>query len=182
VSALRSRTGLTSVATPGVSFAAFCASALTTAIRSGAARVDVAAAATCERAIDGSLQGCAWVDRIDAPAPVECEGFIHGLRGEGASCRSSLECVDGLRCHGVGPTAVGRCGRPRADGEACGAAVDPLVAYARQDRVDRVHPECTGFCADHVCAARAPRGGTCRATVGCAADDVCVGGRCAAPP
>ena len=168
--------------TPGVSFAAFCTSALTSAIRSGAARVDTAAAATCESAIDRSLQGCDWVGPIDAPVPLECDGFIHGLRGEGASCRSSLECVEGLRCHGVGPTAVGRCGHPRADGEACGVAVDPLVAYARQDRVERAHPECTGFCSDHVCAARAPRGGACRATVGCTAEDVCVDRRCAAPP
>ena len=168
--------------TPGVSFAAFCTSALTAATRSGAVRVDAAAAGTCIGAIDRSLQGCDWVGPVDPPAPLECDGFIHGLRGEGASCRSSLECVDGLRCHGVAPTAVGRCGRPRADGEACGVAVNPLVAYARQDRVDRAHPECSGFCADHLCAPRAPRGGACRATVGCTAADVCVGGRCVAPP
>jgi hypothetical protein len=168
--------------TPGVSFAGLCTSALTAAMRSGAVRVDPVAAATCGTAIDRALQGCDWVGAVDPPVPLECDGFVRGLRGDGASCRSSLECVEGLRCHGVGPTSVGRCGRPRADGDACGVAVDPLVAYARQDRVDTRHPECTGFCADHRCAARAPRGGACRATVGCSADDVCVGGHCVAPP
>ena len=168
--------------TPGVSFAVLCTSALTSAIRSGAARLDASAAATCAGAIDSSLQGCDWAAGVDPPAPLECDGFVHGLLGDGATCRSSLECIEGLRCHGVGPTSVGRCGRPHDDGAACDVGVDSLVAYARQDRVDRAHPECSGFCSDHRCAARAPRGGVCRASIGCAAGDVCAGGRCAASP
>jgi hypothetical protein len=177
----RERRAICKGTTPGVSFAGLCTSALSAAIRSDAVHVDAAAASVCARAIDRSLGACDTIGLVDGPAPAECNGFVHGLLREGAKCRSSLECIEGLRCQGVGPTSVGHCGRPLPDGAACGVAVDALVTYVRQDRVDQAHPECSGFCSDHRCSPRAPRGGACRATVGCSAGDICASGRCAAP-
>ena len=42
-------------------------------------------------------------------------------------CRSSLECAEGARCNGAGPTTPGKCGPPKANGLPCGGATDRLV-------------------------------------------------------
>jgi len=164
---------------PGVSFGAVCAGALTSSLRSRALALDGAAVDACAAAVETQLRDCAKLAPLDPPPPAQCQGIVRGLRGEGATCRSSLECAEDLRCRGVSPTSVGTCARGLPDGVPCGLAVDPLAAYTRQD-LDRSHPECAGFCSDRRCAPRAARGGACRATIGCEATDVCVGGRCVA--
>jgi hypothetical protein len=163
----------------GISFAGVCASALTSSMRSGGLVIERSAVDACAAAVEGQLRDCNKLGLLDPQPPPECQDLARGLRTEGATCRSSLECAGTLRCRGVSPTSVGTCTRALPDGAACGLAMDPLAAYTRQE-TDRSHPECLGFCSDHRCAPRAARGGACRATIGCGAADVCVGGHCVA--
>jgi hypothetical protein len=81
-----------------------------------------------------------------------------------------------MRCHGVGPTDAGRCAPPGDDGAICGASVDSLVTYTRQE----APAECKGFCNRRKCMPRVAQGDACTASVECAEGLACVNKKCAA--
>ncbi|MCC6559434.1 MAG: hypothetical protein IT372_41470 [Polyangiaceae bacterium] len=161
-----------------------CARMLSYALRSGALTLAPEDAARCEEAIAGAHEGCDWVGPGAPPVPAACLGILHGTLGEGARCRSSLECRGDMRCHGLGPTEAGTCGPPRRAGAGCGSGVDPLAGYARQIDADAAHPPCTGYCALRRCADPVPAGGACVSSAACGPGALCTAGKCVpgAPP
>ncbi|XXY53826.1 hypothetical protein WME91_22075 [Sorangium sp. So ce269] len=167
----------------GVGFhaAAECARALSFAVRARAVTLSSDEVTRCVEAMDRSLEGCDWVSPLAAPVPPACEGIVRGALGEGARCRSSLECVDGLRCEGAGPTHAGSCRPPRAAGP-CGLSVDVLAVVTRQPRYVDAHPECRGHCAGRACADDVPLGGRCEAHAACGRGRRCVDARCSEAP
>ena len=163
--------------TPSIVFTSECNRTLTAAVHFKAVALESAEVDRCIEAMGRAYDGCEWVGPWPPEMPAECEGIIHGVLAKDARCRSSLECAEGLRCQGAGPTSAGRCGPPRPDGSACGAAVDPLVAFAKQTNANVAHPECTGYC-DHLrCDALVPMGGVCRVNAQCA-NGGCAAGKC----
>ncbi|WP_437830130.1 hypothetical protein [Sorangium sp. So ce1153] len=165
----------------GFHAAAECARSLSFALRAGAVTLSSDEVSRCVEAMDRSLEGCDWVSPLAAPVPPACEGIVRGALGEGARCRSSLECVDGLRCEGAGPTDAGSCRPPRAAGP-CGLSVDALAAVTRQSRYADAHPECGGHCAGRACADDVPLGGRCEAHAACGRGRRCVDARCSEAP
>ncbi|WP_437732287.1 hypothetical protein [Sorangium sp. So ce1335] len=165
----------------GFHAAAECARALSSAARAKAVTLAPEDVARCVEAMERSLEGCDWVAPIAAPVPPACEGIVRGALPEGARCRSSLECVDGLRCDGAGPTDAGICRVPRATGP-CGLSVDALAAVTRQTRHADAHPECRGHCAGRACADDVPLGGRCEAHAACGRGRRCIDGRCSDAP
>lgn len=161
----------------GSSLARECTRNLSGAVQLKAVTLDPADIDRCIAAVERSLDGCDWVAPLAAssPAPSACDGVVKGVLGAGATCRSSMECAAGLRCHDVGPTAVGRCGAPREAGP-CGGSVDALTTYVRDEGVDRAHPECTGVCNKRRCEAFVKVGGDCTSTLQCGPDAVCANG------
>ncbi|MGK4001952.1 hypothetical protein WMF31_04970 [Sorangium sp. So ce1036] len=143
---------------------AACTRALSFAVRAGAVTLSPDDVSRCVAAMARSLEGCGWVSPLAAAVPPACEGIVRGTLGVGARCRSSLECVDGLRCDGAGPTDAGACRAPRAVGP-CGRSVDALAAVTRQTRFAEAHPECRGHCAGRACADGAPPGAARGSTV-----------------
>jgi hypothetical protein len=152
---------------------------LTAAVSSKAASLDAAEVDLCVAAMQKTHEGCDWIGPFPPETPAACQGIVHGSVQAGSPCRSSLECVKGLRCHGVGPTAGGVCGPARADGQACGAAVDALAVFAKQKAdLESVHPECTGYCDRLRCAHRGAMGEACKTEAQCD-DGGCAAGKCA---
>jgi hypothetical protein len=163
---------------PGIVFTSECERTLTAAVRFSAVSLDPGAVERCVAAMEKAYDGCEWVGPWPPEAPSECQGIVRGNLAAGARCRSSLECVDGLRCQGSGPTSPGVCRPARKDGESCGAAVDALASFTKQAHFDALHPECTGYC-DHLrCATPVPMGGACRFGDQCI-DGGCASGKCA---
>ncbi|MDF2695350.1 MAG: hypothetical protein K0S65_3733 [Labilithrix sp.] len=155
--------------TPGIVVTTECARTLSAALRSKAVELAESAVDGCVAAFERSLEGCDWVGPFPPGPPKECQGIVKGLLGEGAKCRSSLECMGSLRCAGVGPTTPGKCSTARAIGELCGGTTDTLATYVRQNDLDKQHPECaTGHCIKHRCAMPIPAGGVCHVTLDCA--------------
>ncbi|WP_437810354.1 hypothetical protein [Sorangium sp. So ce1078] len=158
-----------------------CTRALSFAARAKAVTLSADEVGRCVEAMERSLEGCDWISPLAAPVPPACEGIVRGALGEGARCRSSLECVDGLRCDGAGPTDAGVCRAPRAAGP-CGLSVDALAAVTRQARYAEAHPECRGHCAGRACADDVPPGGRCEAHADCGRGRRCVDARCSEAP
>ena len=157
-----------------------CERMLTAAVGTKAASLDAAEVELCAAAMQKAYEGCDWVGPFSPETPAECQGVVHGALNAGAVCRSSLECAKGLRCHGVGPTTVGVCGPARADGQACGAAVDTLAVFVKQQAtLESAHPDCTGHCDRLRCAPLLAPGEACRSGAQCA-DGACSTGKCAA--
>ncbi len=167
-------------ATPGIVMTSECTRTLSAALATRAVTLDPVAVDRCLAAFERTLEGCDWVGPFAPGPPAECQGIVEGTLAEGATCRSSLECAGSLRCHGAGPTSPGKCGRPKADGELCGASVDTLATYVRQSDVDRLHPECKERCTKHRCAPAAVEGATCATTAECNDGLQCIAGPTAA--
>jgi hypothetical protein len=163
----------------GVVVTGECERTLTAAVSSKAVSLDAVEVDRCATAMQRAHEGCDWIGPFPPETPAECQGIIHGSLETGAACRSSLECVKGQRCHGAGPTAGGVCGPARADGQACGSAVDTLAVYAKQQvELESGHQECTGYCDRLRCAHRIALGEACRSGAQCA-DGGCAAGKCA---
>jgi hypothetical protein len=164
---------------PGMVVTSECERMLTSAVASKAVALEATEVDRCATAMEKAHEGCDWIGPFPPETPSECEGLVHGSLPVGARCRSSLECVPGVRCHGVGPTTLGVCGAKHADGQTCGAAVDSLAVFAKQQAyLERAHSECSGYC-DHLrCAPLAPPGEPCRSGSQCA-DGACATGKCA---
>jgi hypothetical protein len=124
-----------------------------------------------------SLDGCDWVTPHAPRLPDSCRRLVHGRVNAGSSCRSSLECVDGLVCWGATPAVAGICAPPGATGASCGRTDDPLATDLRAHGDER-HPECAGFCRQGRCAARVATGSTCATSDQCAAGAHCAAGHC----
>jgi len=155
-----------------------CEHDVTAALGAHAVTLEVAQLAACETAMQAALGGCDWVGPWPPPVPQACDGLLHGTVGKGERCRSSLECQGALRCRDAGPTAPGTCAPAAETGTGCGLAVDALAAFARQDEVERTHPECDGFCERHRCRARQPLGQECVSPSQCGPDRHCAAGKC----
>lgn len=163
----------------GFSLEGECARTLSVALRDKAVTVDPAAVDACAAAMARAHEGCAWVGPAGAPLPAECDGLVRGTLEEGKRCRSSLECVDGLQCQGVGPTDAGQCAKPKAHGNVCALAVDTLASFTRQDSFATRHPECAGHCAYRRCEEFVAVGGDCKTGAQCGPGKLCSGGKCA---
>jgi hypothetical protein len=167
-------------ASPAVVLTSECARTLTAALATKAVTLAAADVDACEQAMRAAFEGCDWVGPFAPEVPAACLGLVKGQVAAGKRCRSSLECAEGLRCHGVGPTTTGRCGAPAASGEKCGGSADPLAGYARQNDLDAHHPECKGWCERTKCADVVVAGGACSLAGACGAGMLCVAGKCAA--
>jgi hypothetical protein len=159
-----------------------CVRVLSFALREKSVSLDPADVDKCVEAGPKATEGCEWVTPFAPRPPPACDGVIKGLLQEGAHCRASLECVDGLRCLGSGPTAPGRCTKPLPRGGPCSHAVDTLASYTGQTTSDARHPECAGYCAQRWCADIVPVGGECSSTVQCGAGRHCIEKKCAEGP
>lgn len=164
---------------PGFSLEGECTRTLSFALREKAVVVDPAAADACVAAMARAHEGCAWVGPMGVPLPAECDGIVRGTLEEGKRCRSSLECVDGLRCQGVGPTDIGQCAKPKARGHVCAIAADTLASSTRQGSFEERHPECAGYCAHRRCEDFVAAGGECKTTAQCGPGKICAAGKCA---
>jgi hypothetical protein len=155
-----------------------CVLTVSAALRSGAVSLDPKAVAACAAAQAKIYDGCAWAGS-QPQIPSQCRELLKGRRKNGEVCRSSLECLEGQTCLGVGPTQAGICGAPKTDGQACRLSVDALASFARDDE-DIHHPECAGFCGHYKCAPRTAPGGACFMASECPGGQHCDGKNCAA--
>jgi len=164
---------------PGSLLTGECVRMLGAALSSGAVKLEAPAVDACVQALEQAHQGCEWIGPQAPPVPSACLGILRGTLASGARCRSSLECAEGQRCHGVGPTDTGVCGPPGAPGQLCALSVDALATYTRQDTLDEAHPECQGHCSKRLCAEPVARGGACVHEGQCAPGLHCAEGKCA---
>jgi hypothetical protein len=166
---------------PGVLLTQECTRNLSGALNAKAVLLSEKDVDGCARAIDSAYQGCDWVGPWNAPAPAACMGIMHGTLDARSQCRSSLECKEGLRCLGVGPTDVGVCGPPPPSGKLCNSAVDTLAVYVRQDQYEEAHPACAGgYCDRNRCEPIQPAGGACKSNPQCGPSARCKDGVCTA--
>lgn len=163
---------------PSFSLASECIRNLSHALRDKAVELDASAVDACVSAMNTAHEGCEWVGPTNVTIPPACDGIVRGTLQEGKTCRSSLECLDGLRCIGVGPTQAGVCRKPLPTGYPCTLAVDTLAALTRQDSLDVRHPECGGYCALRRCQDIVALHGACKTNVACGIGKVCLGGSC----
>ncbi|MEP7126120.1 MAG: hypothetical protein ABJE95_34625 [Byssovorax sp.] len=162
----------------GVAPTVACVRTLTYALGQHAVTVDAAALDRCVEAMTRATLGCDWVTPFSIAIPLVCQEIVTGKLAEKERCRSSLECVAGLRCQGLSSTDLGACGPPRPARMQCGVGADMLATYTRQDGVDRDHPECAGRCARGQCEDAAALGAECKSDAQCGKSR-CVAGKCA---
>jgi hypothetical protein len=160
--------------------AAECVRMLSAALGDGAVKLAPAGVDRCVAALDLQHQGCDWVGRLSPLPPAACGGLAEGTLGDGARCRSNLECKAPLRCLGLGPTQPGKCGAALPEGATCGTGGDALGSFLRDPTLDRAHPECAGYCAQNRCRASLKAADACVADMQCAPGLVCAAGHCAA--
>jgi hypothetical protein len=156
-----------------------CIRVVSGALQLKAVTLDVAAVDRCVADLEKAYAGCDWVGSHKIVPPESCDLVFRGTLPEGKRCRSSLECLDGLHCAGVGPTDAGRCKAPADDNSACGVAVDVLERYTRQQNPERKHAACRGICDRQRCVAQPPVGAPCKASISCGPDRACVADKCA---
>jgi len=165
---------------PGFSLVPECTRTLSYALSEKAVTVDPAAVDACAAAMTKAHEGCEWVGPTGVELPAACDDLVRGALKEGETCRSSLECVDGLRCLGLGPTDPGVCRKPLPKSYPCALAADTLAALTRQDSFDVRHPECSGYCSFKRCLEFVAEGGACRSSVECGPGKTCLEGKCGA--
>jgi hypothetical protein len=161
--------------TADVEYATECSRVLSFALREKAVTLKQSEVDACRAAVEAATQGCDWGD-LRLKTPDACLDVIHGALKEGARCRSSFECVDGLTCRGVGPTDLGVCGAPAKPGGACARPTDPLAAWTAQTKAVK-HPTCDGACIRGRCLEVVPLGGACKSSLECG-DKLCVDDKC----
>jgi hypothetical protein len=157
---------------PSSTLAAECTGMLSAALRDRTLRLDAAAIGRCAADSSRAFAGCDWVTPLVPPSPGSCHLAVQGLAPAGASCRTSLECQDGLSCRG------GSCAKPAPPGAACGGSVDTLATFLRQTDLAPRHPECAGYCLAGRCAAFSAPEAACFSSRQCAPGRHCAGGSC----
>ncbi len=162
---------------PASSLSQVCSRELAAALERGAVRIDSAALDRCRNATTRSLQGCDWVGPLQPALPAECSALIAGSLKAGTRCQSSLECSDGLYCHGASPLIAGVCAAPARPGSRCERPADNLASFARAADDPR-HPSCDGICLRGQCLAAVAEGGSCHASAVCANGLSCAEGKC----
>jgi hypothetical protein len=163
---------------PGRTLRDECVRVVSLALAAGDVVLDRARAGACVGAQQAAFDGCGWVGPSSPTLPEACQVLTVGKLERGARCRSSLECTDGLRCRGLGPTQPGVCDAPGKPSTACDLGADPLAVYLLQD--NRAHPECSGTCVRRTCVAAAAVGQPCTFAGQCGQDAHCAAGRCVA--
>ena len=158
----------------GIVLTSECVRMASAALSAKAVTVERDALAACLSAVETTCAGCEWVGPFPPSPPEACMKVFVGTLPKGARCRSSLECEQGARCQGVGPTTPGRCEPGKADGESCGGTTDPLAVMARQDNLDSVHPECQKKCIARRCGDPLVDGAACATSSECSPGSVCV--------
>lgn len=159
------------------SLAGLCGQELTASVRRGAVTIDAAGTAKCAEETARQLEGCGWVTPLLPQQPQACSGLMHGTLKAGAACHSSLECVDGLYCRGVGPRNTGVCGAPAAPRRRCEIPADNLAAFTGA-KGDPRHPECQGRCVKGLCLPFLAPGAACASSGLCPPGLNCIAGRC----
>jgi hypothetical protein len=166
---------------PGRTVTSECVRMLSGALSFRAVTLEPKAVDRCAADLAARYDGCDWVGPSSMSLPASCEGLVHGVLAAGTRCRSSLECADGLRCQGVGPTDAGVCAKPAPEGAPCDTAVDALAGYALQNPwLDHERPECAGACVRHRCQAPIALGGSCESDEPCGAGNRCSNRSCTA--
>ena len=138
---------------PGATLASQCTRMLNAALSSGAIKVDPLRVDGCLAATRKRFETCDFTAATALAPLAECVSLWNGTLGMGATCRSSLECRDGLHCQGVTPLQTGKCDAPQVTGGYCELSVDPLGAYVPHDPDE--HRECQGMCKRGRCGADA---------------------------
>lgn len=106
-----------------------CERLLSAALRAKVVAVEPQAIDACAAAMEQATANCDFLAPV-FPTPEPCLGVVRGLLPAKSGCRSSLECIEGLRCVGAGDAAT--CAPPLDNGAACGEAeLDPLAALLR---------------------------------------------------
>jgi hypothetical protein len=154
-----------------------CVRTLSAALRAGGVTLADADLGACEAAMTKATEGCDWVTSTGANVAPECADIIRGTLGDGKTCRSSLECTEGLRCRGLGTTRAGRCGAPLPAGTMCNISADSLVSFTSQYGYEQHHPECAGYCRRQ-CMDAVADGAACTASLECGTKGYCARGRC----
>lgn len=134
----------------GISMAPLCRAQLSRAIGSGAIKAEPAALEACLSDVARRYDSCAFVNERAAVRPASCSGVLTGTRPADATCQSTLECVEGHICDGVGPFDPGVCRPRRKPGDACGLGIDPLAGYVHAVAGEET-PECEGVCVQNRC-------------------------------
>jgi hypothetical protein len=151
-----------------------CVRTLSQSLATHAVRIDEHRLGECEAAAKAAFDGCDWPGPNDDQPLADCATLLEGTTEAGASCRSSLECKQGLRCAGGGPTDLGKCDLPGKPPTLCSIAVDPLAAYTSQ-RTDDTHPECEGSCDHRRCVPALAPGKACVSSLQCGPGRHCAG-------
>lgn len=150
----------------------------------GGARLDDARLASCKKALERRLTGCAWVTPTHPSLPAECMGILGGTLAEGAGCHSSLECQSPLHCEASSLGALGVCRPPAESGAACHVGVDGVASYLFEHSLEETHPSCREHCSlvTHRCEATPALGSACFSSTNCAAGMSCHAGHCSSEP
>jgi hypothetical protein len=157
-----------------------CASDFASALARGRATFDADAARSCvemlrSKAMVPSSEG----DTLFAHAP--CDRVLLGTQTEGAVCRFSVECKEGLACVGYRAGADGTCKKPPRAGEACSGQAYATILNALAAAPH--HPPCArgAWCDGTTCRPRTPAGKTCTSSDVCEEGLACTMGTCGVP-
>ena len=161
----------------GSDLSTVCVRELQGALARGAVKLETGRAQACATATNTALDGCGWVGPLLPQPPAECGQLIDGTLAAGATCRSSLECGNGLHCKGVTPGGTGVCAEPTPVGKSCENPADNLVSLTRA-KDDPRHPICAGACVKGLCLALIDEGASCPSTAACKAGLHCISGTC----
>ena len=99
---------------------AACVAALEPGVTAGRLKLHREPAEACARAIEGASWRSSLRTR-ELAAYAECKGLTTGAQGEGASCRTSLDCAADLWCAGASFPSDGTCRKRGSAGAGCEA-------------------------------------------------------------
>jgi len=165
----------------GIAPVADCVRTLSFALHHGAVTLAETDVAACEKALAELLASCDAALSLRA-MPSACDAIVKGTLAEAAACRSSVECIGGLRCRGLSAVSMGTCMQPGPAGQACNVAVDALAGFTRQDGFDGMHPECAGYCLHRRCEPPLAEGAACASDAMCPRGERCASRRCTSAP
>jgi len=156
-----------------------CVSDLNVGLGRGRARFDADAAHACVAMLEQKqLASAGEGDTIFMHAP--CDKVVVGAQAEGAACRFSIECKDGLACVGYKVGVDGACKKPPKAGEAC--TPQPFGTIITEAAAALHHPACapSAWCDGTSCQPRAGAGKACGSSAACPPGSSCVNGKCGA--